>query len=356
VTRAIVAVLIAAAFVSAAQSGVVYVDADGGGDCTAIQEGLDAASGCDTVLVAPGIYMGPGNRDLTFGGKNLVVMSEAGREVTIIDCQGLGRAFEFAGTGQDTISVISGFWIRNGYATPYHGGGIWLQDANLKIVDCLISDCEASASGGGLYSGYGDVVVLENCVFQNNHAPFRGGGAMIDHCGARIRMCLFTGNTADGSGFDFDGGGALHLNWVDDSAEWCEVLRCTFTDNYAAGNGSGVLAWNSQVRTSIANSIISFNRGPGLGFYYSPNFNDLVFSNIYGNEGGQHAGGFSALIDGDPRFCDMAGGDFSLCSNSPCLPDNNSYTVLAGFGAEGCPDCDSPVEGSSWGRVKSLFR
>jgi hypothetical protein len=39
-------------------------------------------------------------------------------------------------------------------------------------------------------------------------------------------------------------------------------------------------------------------------------------------------------------------GDFSLCSNSPCLPAAGGQRDLVGALGQGCANCDSPVEGA----------
>jgi hypothetical protein len=58
-----------------------------------IQQGITAAANGDTVLIAPGTYTGPSNRNLSFLNKDLVLRSEQGPTVTTIDCQSLGRGF-----------------------------------------------------------------------------------------------------------------------------------------------------------------------------------------------------------------------------------------------------------------------
>ena len=98
----------------------IYVPQDYG----SIQEALTNSQEGATIIVRDGIYDGPNNRNLDFGGKSITLRSENGPENCIIDCEGAGRGFIFEGSfeapiGADTI--VDGFTIKNG-DVPDSGG------------------------------------------------------------------------------------------------------------------------------------------------------------------------------------------------------------------------------------------
>jgi hypothetical protein len=117
-----------------------------------IQAAIFAAVDGDVVIVADGVYTGPGNRDVDFGGKLLTVRSESGPESCIIDCQASSgnrhRGFYFH-TNETAAAVLDGFTIQNGYA-PYN-------------EPCYYS-------GGGILCQYNANPTIRNCILRENHA------------------------------------------------------------------------------------------------------------------------------------------------------------------------------------------
>jgi hypothetical protein len=82
----------------------------------AIQEGIDAASGGDTVLVLDGTYTGVGNREIEFKGKAITVRSQNGPTNCIVDLQGTVRKPGFVfDDAEDPNSILDGFTITNLY-------------------------------------------------------------------------------------------------------------------------------------------------------------------------------------------------------------------------------------------------
>ncbi|MBL7077846.1 MAG: hypothetical protein ISS31_10280 [Kiritimatiellae bacterium] len=317
-------------------------------DQPTIQEGINAASGGDTVLVAAGTYTGANNRNLGAAGVNIVVMSEAGAAQTIIDCEGGDRAF-YLHDGEDSTSVIRGFTITN--ASGGNGGGIAVIHAAATIEDCIFSNNTASMNGGGVQYGYAATAgAIRNCVFYGNSASYRGGGINCDHghgenVAPAITGCVFYDNDA-GSGGSFGGGGIFC------SYSSPLISGCTVVGN-AGGPGAGGIDGDGS-SPIVRNTIVAFStEGAGIEGV------DADHCIIFGNAGGDLLSGMSREnLNVNPLFCDLVARDLTVCSDSPCVagdPENPWGEQVGAYGS-GCGDCDTPVETGSWGSIKAMYR
>ena len=147
----------------------------------AIQEGIDASSNGDTVLVADGTYTGTGNRDLDFGGKSITVRSENGPDNCIIDCEGTYgyryRGFYFH-SGEGPYSVVQGLTIQNGFEDV--GGGIYCENAAPTISHNIVTHNEATVYGGGICCEGGSPMIIDNTITDNYvWGGFMNGGGGI---------------------------------------------------------------------------------------------------------------------------------------------------------------------------------
>ncbi len=209
-----------------------------------IQAGVAAAGAGDTVLLAPGVYAGAGNRNVDFLGKAITVRSSAGPLLTIVNCGGLGRGF-ICQSGETAASLLAGLTIRNGDAGSDKGGGIYIINASSpRIVDCVIEDCQAVDDGGGAYCSPDSLPEFSLCTFQRNKGQ-NGAGAFGP---AKFRNCLFTKNDNQ---FDIGGGGLYGPS---------DVSNCRFIDNTGNDDGGAIRA-NRPV--SIRNCLFVGNRATG---------------------------------------------------------------------------------------------
>jgi hypothetical protein len=106
-------------------------------DQPTLQQGIGAAAVGDTVLVAPGTYSGPNNQNLDFLGKDLVLRSQSGAQVTVIQSSGGGRGFNLH-LGETADAIIDGFTVTGGSVSGDPG------DTGAAFAVSLTADAAAS--------------------------------------------------------------------------------------------------------------------------------------------------------------------------------------------------------------------
>ncbi len=313
-----------------------------------IRAAIDAAGEGDTVLVADGVYTGFGNKNLSFGGKNLTVRSEDGPQNCIIDCQNIDRAFRFV-DGETASSLVQGLTIRNG--NNAFGGGIHCVRSSPRIEDCVIENCFGYQWGGGINIEYASPRI-RHCRIVNNHGAFFSGGITVAFSSPIIEQCVIAGNTTGTPPFSGEGGG-LYLYQDSATVDSCiiasnsavyygggvygwasqsKIINCTVVHNSAGTAGGGFSLWNrSDVR--LDSSIVRDNAGKAGDEFHNrrshvrARFNNLLL------DAGDVEGQAVELIEGniftDPVFVDADGedddpvtwadNDLHLSERSPCV-------------------------------------
>jgi len=329
--------------VSVVHAGKCHVVPGGTGDAPTIQAGIDLVAEGDTVLLADGVFQGSGNRDVEFGGKAITVRSESGNAKTcIIDCQDSGR----------------GFWFRHGEAA----------DSRLEFVSIING---TAVLGGAISCEMGSSPVIEGCILSGNTSWYGGGIGCSFYSSPTISGCTITGNESS-----WMGGAGIHC----DTNCSPTVVNCMISDNnsmLAAGIASwysshplivnSTLCRNSAIAggaihvlnstATVRECVIAFNTDGMAMFCDFGSDVRITRSIIYANPMGDSlCGAHSDNFFTDPLFCNMGIGDLRVCSDSPCLPENNPWATLIGAYSEGCGECRSGADLASWGAIKQRYR
>jgi nitrous oxidase accessory protein NosD len=173
------------------------------GDHPTIQQAISAAADGDSVLVGPGTYL----ENIYFQGKNLVLESSSGPEVTIIDGGMAGSVVSFV-SGETSGAEIRGFTITNGNGTyipsiaPYFfGGGILCSNLASPMIsgNIIIANLLPyySSFGGGIGVIEGASPIITDNVVSENYSE-DGGGILFYEASGLVKGNTFTANLADG--------------------------------------------------------------------------------------------------------------------------------------------------------------
>ena len=290
-----------------------------------IQAGVLAASAGDTLLLAPMTYTGPGNRDIDFGGVDLVVMSEAGAAATIIDCENMGRAFLFQ-SGETGDAIIDGLTLTGGLVAEANGGAVYCAGSSPTIRNCIfvLNSVDAADDlfwGGGAIFCTDSSALISDCEFLENSATgdFASGGAIyVRDASPTVADCLFEGNYCQ-----FRAAG-LHI-W---GASTPVIVGCDFVDNVGDAWG-GAISTMDGPNPVVTNCTFTTNdAGSGAGIYSaysSPEVTDCVFTDNHATSVG---GAIQASGPSSPVFtrvlcvgnsADYSGGAFEFAASTPTV-------------------------------------
>ena len=179
-----------------------YASASGGGiRCGAIgitiaMENKSTISG-NTALYGGGIYLDHTNFNIVSKDKTGAISNNdlSGRESADDYADGAGIYVDSAGSGSGEISGIT----VSGNKASGNAGGIFLGQKSTRVSDCTVTNNTAGRYAGGIY-------VNSDCT---------------------IASCTVTGNSSNGMGSNYPGGGV----YVDCSYDVTLSGKCTITDN-----------------------------------------------------------------------------------------------------------------------------
>jgi hypothetical protein len=282
--------------------------------------------------------------------------------------------------------TLSGFTLTNGGAG--NGGGVYCPANNAIVSNCVIVGSWCSNGGGGANSG-----TLINCVLKNNYGGSGGGAnsSTLINCilsgnlgssgagayASTLSNCIVTNNIASSSG-----GGAYSSVLINTlvisnkCSAGAGVYSSSLTNCSLIGNFSGVLgsfgsgggAYSSVLhncflaqnfagydggavtRSTIFNCTVISNTGGPVGGALgvsSSACNSIIFYNWYNDYSGSgftnccYQGATNGLGLNNtimpPLFVDLAGGNYHLASNSPCINTGTNLYVKTQVDLDGNP-------------------
>ncbi|MCP4581942.1 MAG: hypothetical protein GY839_10005 [candidate division Zixibacteria bacterium] len=312
-------------------------------DQPTIQEGIDASSDGDTVLVQPGLYYENiefEGQDIVLGSLFLTTRDTSYISSTIIDGDSSGTVVYFS-LGEYLNTILTGFTIQNGFEGPgifcynfasptisynriryntssSNGAGIYCKRSKPTISFNIIEYNSSGGEGGGISCRESGIYLNDN-IISNNEAATDGGGIFNSRS-----LLIATNNIVNNNSANSLGGGV-----------YCVLSNSIFINNIiyenSAGTYGGGMVCNTRSYPIISNSIIWSNtagQGDNEIYVIDNSMPTISYSNV---EGGWYGEG---NINTDPLFRDPVNGDFHLMAfecgdpmNSPCIDTGNPHIL-----------------------------
>ncbi len=220
--------------------------------CPTVAEAVAVSSAGDDITIAPGVYNEVDVEipwDLELVG--------AGVGVTIIDGQYLDRLYTVTAGASLVIRNMS---LTGGNAQPNDGGGVFVEEGRLMLVDSELF--ENVGNQGGAVSCGGDCtqLLVRRSTFTGNAASGRGGAVHTQ-----------ASTTVEGSDFELNSGfagGAI------DASEDVMIRDSQFDNNEADSTGGAVSSQGESNSLDIYRASFVGNTADDAGAIYFENLAD----------------------------------------------------------------------------------
>jgi len=333
------------------------------------QEGIDASSDGDTVIVSPGLYY----ERINFNGKNIVLTSTDPNDsrvvgYTVINADGEGSVVTFE-NNETQQAVLMGFTITGGAGTLspggseqykyFYGGGIYCRNGSPTITRNVITNNTVPylrerrevqeggftytttfyewSRGGGIYASWGTTVTHN--VIYNNSAE-NGGGIYATGYAMIANNIIYDNSAVNGGGAYIRYGHLLNNTIVGNDA--------SLDPDYGVGGNVHAYFPYDYSGLTIANNIITGARSGAGIFWVNAGGDAIRFNNIWGNEPANYAmqdpRNYELIFDGqadwtgragniaqDPMFLTGWNERWHLDGASPCVSAGDPNFVAGPF-------------------------
>ncbi len=336
-------------FASAATADVIVVDPAGGGDYDNIPQATWYATADDTILVMPGTYaVGGIGWPIDLHGDSPTFMSAGGAEVTLLLGNGTCSPFRTLANVIDARMFIIGFTMTS---TPcpitraFESGGL------LHFTDNIVQGNDAGLDA--MWGGSG--LIARNLIAGNggdgiNMYHFFGVIEQNEICyndGTGIKGVCCEDPTIQQNHIHHNGSNGIS------GVYYCNAFYNIVEDN----KGTGIASWSGCM---VEHNIIRGNEvGVGINEWHlgHVNSNDIYDNTDYAISVWDNSSYGPWEFDATGNWWGTTEPTEIAAAIYDCHDDPGIETCIAYDPWCGAPGCEPvPVEATSWGAIKAMFR
>jgi len=218
-----------------------------------------------------------------------------------------------------------------GVSRTARGGGIYSGSGSTLIVNnCTVTHNEAKGGGGGLYAEKAAVFMMDGTNIRSNRSQDKGGGIRVDAtntkhlvgntlvANALLHDCVIENNTVElHNNESASNGGGIHLD-----AGTLDLTDCTVQTNRSSKYGGGIYMMGGNINASNCN--ISFNSSyDSQDLFEGYGGGVCILGGTFKMAGGTITGNSSYISNGGGIF--VASGKTLQLEGSVNINDNWTY-------------------------------